>query len=148
MNRSDPSAWAWIGREAPATRAWIERLAAGDFSGHRVAGTLALDAALAPLLGWVSDTFLPLMRQNADAWLRQRSAGETIFNEKAFDAGRALYDGTLLGQPFRSVVKTFQVRVWRDLGRDWRALAECDRARLAALAPTLRHLDTPLEDVR
>jgi 2-hydroxychromene-2-carboxylate isomerase/glutathione S-transferase len=50
MNRTDPSAWAWIAREAPATGAWIERLAAGDFSGHRAAGPLVLDGALAPLL--------------------------------------------------------------------------------------------------
>jgi glutathione S-transferase len=152
MNRTDPSAWAWIGREAPATGAWIERLADGDFSGHRAEGPLVLDEMLAPLMGWLSDTFVPLMRQNADAWQRHRAAGETIFNEKAFDAGRSLYDGTLLGQPFRSVAKTFQVRVWRDLARDWQALAEDARARsedararLEALVPTARQLETPLE---
>ena len=145
MNRTDPRAWAWIGREAPATGAWIERLAEGDFSGHRAEGPLVLDEMLAPLMGWLSDTFVPLMRQNADAWQRHRAAGETIFNEKAFAVGRALYDGTLLGQPFRSVAKTFQVRVWRDLAGDWQALAEDARARLEALVPTARQLETPLE---
>jgi len=145
MNRTDPSAWAWIGREAPATAAWIERLAAGDFSGHHVEGPLALDDALAPLFGWIFETFVLLMKQNAEAWQRHRAAGETIFNEKAFDAGRALYDGTLLGQPFRSVAKTFQVRVWRDLARDWQVLEEADRARVEKLVPTARQLETPLE---
>jgi glutathione S-transferase len=145
MNRTDPSAWAWIVREAPATAAWIERLAVGDFSGHRAEGPLVLEETLAPLLGWLSDAFVPLMRQNADAWQRHRAAGETIFNERAFDAGRALYDGTLLGQPFRSVAKTFQVRVWRDLAREWQVLEEADRARVEKLVPTARQLETPLE---
>jgi hypothetical protein len=57
-----------------------------------------------------------------------------LFNEKAFDAGRALYDGVLLGHPFRGVVKTFQVRVWQDLRRAWDGLAADDRARLAAVS--------------
>ena len=90
---------------------------------------------LAPLLGWICRTFVPLMQQNHDAWERHRAAGETRFNEAAFDAGRALYDGTLLGRPFRSVVKTFQVRVWRDLRREWDALDTSQRARLEALLP-------------
>ena len=54
---------------------------------------------------------------------------------------RALYDGELLGRPFRSVAKTFQVRVWRDLRRDWDALAAADRARLEALLPPAHGLD-------
>ena len=59
------------------------------------------------------------MQQNLAAWERHVDHGETLFNEPAFDAGRALYDGVLLGQPFRSVAKTFQVRVWRDLRDEW-----------------------------
>ena len=31
MNRTDPSARAWIARAAPATHAWIDRIAPGDF---------------------------------------------------------------------------------------------------------------------
>jgi glutathione S-transferase len=130
MNRTDPSARAWIAREAPAAQAWIERIARGDFREHRPDGELFLDGVLAPLLSWICRTFVPLMRQNHDAWERHRAAGETRFNEAAFDAGRALYDGTLLGQPFRSVVKTFQVRVWRDLRGEWDALDASHRTRL------------------
>ena len=100
-----------------------------------------LDEAVAPLLSWACESFVPLMQQNRAAWERHRATGETVFNERAFDAGRALYDGELLGRPFRSVVKTFQVRVWRDLRRDWDALAAATRARLEALLSPSHGLD-------
>jgi hypothetical protein len=60
------------------------------------------------------------------------SNGDSI--TRAFDAGRALYDGRLLGQPFRSVVKTFQVRVWRELLVAWAALPDVDQRSVTALA--------------
>jgi len=135
MNRKDPRAWAWIGRDAPATAAWVERISDGDFRAHHSDGSLCLDAGVTPLLHWISRVFVPLMQQNRTAWRRHRAAGETIFNEAAFDAGRSLYDGVLLGQPFRSVAKTFQVRVWEDLQHEWAALSQGDRARLEALLP-------------
>jgi len=141
MNRTDPSARARIARVAPATQVWIERIACGDFLGHRPGGRLSLDAALSPLLTWICRTFVPLMQQNHDAWARYRAAGETRFNEAAFDAGRALYEGRLLGQPFRSVVKTFLVRVWRDLRREWDALEASRRACLEAVLPEAHGLD-------
>ncbi|HVN85283.1 MAG TPA: glutathione S-transferase C-terminal domain-containing protein [Candidatus Binatia bacterium] len=141
MNRSDPGAWRWIRRDAPATAAWIERIARGDFHPQRPDGRLSLDDPIAPLLDWICRTLVPLMQQNHDAWQRHHANGETRFNEAAFDAGRALYDGTLLGQPFRSVVKTFQVRVWRDLRAEWDALAPADRARLETLLPSAHGLD-------
>ena len=49
--------------------------------------------------------------------------------------GRALYDGELLGRPFRSVAKSFQVRVWNDLRLAWQALPEDARERVAPLIP-------------
>jgi hypothetical protein len=135
MNRTDPSARAWIARLAPATQAWIERIACGDFASHRPDAELSLDDVLAPLLGWICRTFVPVMQQNHDAWQRHRVAGETRYNEAAFNAGRALYDGMLLGRPFRSVAKSFQVRVWRDLRAEWDAMAPGERARLDSLLP-------------
>jgi hypothetical protein len=60
--------------------------------------------------------------------------GQRLFNEAAFDRGLALYDGALLGQPFRSVVKTFQVRVWREVLAAWAALPEAARRSVTALA--------------
>jgi len=76
------------------------------------------------------------MQQNAVAWAMHQARGETRFNEPAFDAGRALDDGTLCGHPFRSVAKSFQVRVWRDLQAAWRGLDDVDRRRIAAVLPT------------
>ncbi|MBS1105060.1 MAG: glutathione S-transferase protein [Deltaproteobacteria bacterium] len=141
MNRADPSADARLRHLAPAVHGWVERIAHGEFRGHRRDGRLALAAAHAPLLAWIADTFVPLMQQNHDAFEQHRARGETRFNERAFDAGRALYDGVLCGHPFRSVAKSFQVRVWRALRREWDALATDARAQLATLLPAAVELD-------
>ena len=61
--------------------------------------------------------------------------GETLFNEPAFDQGRALYSGELLGYPFRSVAKTFQARVWRDLVRAWNDLPDSAAQELRGYLP-------------
>jgi len=135
MNLADPSASARVQRDAPATDAWLRRLAAGDFGGSADRGAVVLDADIEPLLAWVDRTFVPLMRQNQQAYDRHRAAGETLFNEGAFDRGRALYDGELLGSPFRSVAKTFQVRVWRDLQVAWRELPPASSRLLVELLP-------------
>jgi hypothetical protein len=47
----------------------------------------------------------------------------------------------LLGQPFRSVAKTFQVRVWLDLRRAWDTLDPPERARVGGLLPAAAALD-------
>lgn len=138
MNRKDPSAWAWIQRDAPTTAAWIERIANGDFERSGDPAQLGMDAALLPLLQWVADFFVPLMQQNHAAWQRHRDADETLFNEAAFNAGRALYDGSLCGQPFRSVAKTFQVRVWNDLQDEWERLGTSERESFGVLQDRLR----------
>ena len=133
-----PSRWM------PASAHFFEALRFDRRRRRLVAGRLPLtwprtteldEFPLVPLFSWLCRTFVPLMQQNRDAWECHRAAGETRFNEAAFDAGRALYDGTLLGRPFRSVVKTFQVRVWRDLRREWDALGADERARLGSLLP-------------
>jgi hypothetical protein len=84
--------------------------------------------ALVPLLDCINRTFIPLMKQNAAAF--RPDAART--NEAAFDAGEQLYDGNLMGYPFRAVCKTFQVRVWRDLCQQWARLDDDSRRRLAA----------------
>ncbi len=135
MNLADPSASARVRRDAPARDAWLRRLACGDFGTAADERNVVLGADIEPLLGWVDRTFVPLMRQNLQAYERHRAAGETLFNERAFDRGRSLYDGELRGHPFRSVVKTFQVRVWRDLRSGWHELAPSSRRRLVELLP-------------
>lgn len=135
MNLSDPSANARMRERAPRLHAWLLRLHAGDFPPDGPAGRWRLDAALSPLLAEIARSYVPLMRQNEAAYERLRAAGERCFNERGFDRGRGLYDGTLDGQPFRAVVKTFQVRTWRRIRERWRDLGEADRARVAALLP-------------
>jgi glutathione S-transferase len=120
MNLVDPEAIALLEALAPRTFRWLCAIRAGEHVGVR--GELALTPALRPLLRMVSCTFMPLMQQNETAYERALGAGETLFNEAAFVRHRALYDGQLLGHSFRAVVKTFQVRVWRELCFSWRAL--------------------------
>lgn len=132
MNLADPTADERMRIRAPRTHAWLESIRHRAHVGSR--GEVALHADLGPLLRTLRHTFVPLMIQNARAWEAATLRGETLFNERAFDAGRALYDGTLLGQPFRSVAKTFQVQVWRELEAAWAALTDASRARVVEVA--------------
>ena len=125
MNLVDPEAIALLQELAPRTYRWLCAIRDGEHVG--VIGDLTLTPALQPLLQIISQTFIPLMMQNERAYERALAAGETLFNEAAFNLYRSLYDGQLLEYPFRAVVKTFQVRVWRELQASWRALAEQDR---------------------
>jgi hypothetical protein len=93
-------------------------------------GDLALTPSLEPLLRIIMSTFGVLMQQNEKAYEQAAADGETVFNEAAFDRHRALYDGHLLGYPFRAVAKTFQVRVWRELKESWQAHEAQDRESL------------------
>jgi glutathione S-transferase len=131
---ADPTTDARIKRQAPHLHAWLARIHAGAV-GDESAGAWQLDEALRPLLAEIARTYLPLMRQNAAAWQRLSDGGETCFNERGFDRGRGLYQGTLDGHPFCAVAKTFQVRSWRALCGRWRGLDAASRARVAALMP-------------
>ena len=127
----DPSTRARVMARAPTLVGWIARVEEGTES----RGEVAVDGALAPLLHALGGAFVPLMIQNEAAWRRARDAGTSRFNEAAFDRGEALYDGELLGHPFRSVAKTFQVRVWRDLVDGWLAMSAEERRVFEAFGP-------------
>ena len=133
MNLADPTSADLMRERAPVTHEWLCRIRDGRHVGS--AGTLELSRALCPLLAIIVQSFVPLMRQNARALGEARERGESLFNEKAFDRGRACYEGELLGRPFRSVVKTFQVRVWRELCDAWDALPADDRVRVSRILP-------------
>lgn len=133
MNLIDPSAARELRERAPRLYRWLVGIRDGAHAGSR--GALFLSDALRPLLAIVMRTFVPLMVQNERAWREAVARGETMFNEAAFDRGRALYDGELLGHPFRAVAKTFQVRVWHELRAAWGALPYDDRDALRALVP-------------
>jgi glutathione S-transferase len=139
MNLKDPTAAATMQERAPLTYAWLCRIRAGEHVGSD--GPLRLSDELAALLDVICRTFVPLMRQNEVAYDAALREGETLFNEAAFDRHRALYDGELLGRPFRSVAKSFQVRVWRDLRAAWQALPDESRKRLAAILPATAQAD-------
>ncbi len=131
MNLTDPAAAGRLRQLAPRTYDWLCEIRGGHHVGG--GGDLRLQPELTELLGIVASTFVSLMRQNDAAYRTAIAAGETVFNENAFDRGRGLYDGELLTHPFRSVVKTFQVRVWRDLGTEWQCLDGSARARIEQL---------------
>ena len=128
MNMVDPEAIALLEELAPRTFRWLCAIRDGKHVGDN--GKLALTPALHPLLQMISKTFVPLMMQNESAYERALDEGETLFNEAAFKRHRALYDGQLLDIPFRAVVKTFQVGVWRDLKASWQRLDARDRDNL------------------
>jgi glutathione S-transferase len=125
MNLVDPEAIALLEELAPRTFRWL--CAIRDHEHCEQGGSLALTSALQPLMRMISRTFIPLMTQNEIAYDDALASGETLFNEAAFERHRALYDGHLLDYPFRAVVKTFQVRVWRELKASWMALDGKDR---------------------
>ena len=131
MNLADPSAAEGLRARAPRLDAWLRAIAADRHASAM--GAASLQSDLTPLLRAIGRTFVPLMLQNERAYLAAAAAGETVFSEPAFDRGRALYDGTLLGHPFRAVVKTFQVQVWRELCTAFAALAPAERAHVGAL---------------
>jgi len=88
-----------------------------------------------PLLEIIMATLAPLMTQNEAAWRAATGRGESLFNEAAFDRGRAVYDGEPLGHPFRSAVKTFQMRVWQEIREAWQPLAEDERVTIEDCLP-------------
>jgi glutathione S-transferase len=139
MNLTDPSAARALRARGPHTYDWLCAIRDGRHAGAR--GRLTLDARLAPLLRAILDVFPPIMTANARAHAEAVGRGERRFNEPAFDRGRALYRGTVLGHPFRSVVKTFQVRVWCEVCAAWAALPADARGRIASLVGGGRDLD-------
>lgn len=133
MNLVDGRANEILRSRAPRTHGWLCNIRDGDHRGGRDA--LRASPLLSDLLSVIGETFIPLMQQNARAYDRAVAAGETLFNEAAFDRGRALYDGELMGHRFRHVVKTFQVSVWNDLQAEWKVLAREQRARVLETLP-------------
>ena len=140
MNLKDPAAANLLKETAPLTYDWLCGIRDGEHAlGDAVDGELAITpqtiSALKPLLDIVMQTYSSLMVQNSRAYDSYKRGGQTVFNEKAFDQRKALYDGELMGLPFRSVVKTFQVRVWRDICDMWGGLNVEDQDSLKSFIP-------------
>ena len=133
MNLKDPSAASLLKKTAPVTYDWLCGIRGGQHVlGNAIDGEMTMTSdtsmkpetivALKPLLDIIMQTYSSLMVQNSSAYDAYKKGGQNVFNEKAFEQRKALYDGELMGRPFRSVVKTFQVRVWRDICDTWGAL--------------------------
>lgn len=120
MNLSDGRAAELLQQYAPRTFQWLCMIRDGGHRGSK--GNIEANGLLNPLLQCIAETFIPLMQQNEVAYDQALSRGQHLFNEAAFDRGEALYDGKLMGYPFRSVVKTFQVVSWRALCQQWQSL--------------------------
>jgi glutathione S-transferase len=131
MNLTDGETARLLARRTPGLYAWLRGIEGRGHVGRR--GELALGPELKPLLSLLFDIFAPLMRANEEAYDHFVAEGETLFNEKAFDEGRSLYEGTICGVDFRSVVKTFQVQSWRELRTLWEALDDEARAQVTDL---------------
>ncbi len=134
MNLADPSTAKALQARSPRLHQWLLALHKG--TPPAVAeGALRIDDALKPLLTEIARIHLPLMQQNAAAHARFRQQGLRRFNEAAFNAGEALYDGLLDGTPYRNVAKSFQARSWRDCRARWQQLSPSTREQLTALMP-------------
>ena len=130
MNLVDPETSARIKNIAPQTFNWLERIQNGQFveTNQETDESLDISPRLDNLLNILMGTYGALMVQNERAFEHAQALGQTGFNETAFDNGEALYDGKLRGYPFRTVIKTFQVRPWRELKQQWHALNESNKA--------------------
>jgi glutathione S-transferase len=137
MNLTDSAAAMYMENTAPNTFNWLSKIRKGEFSEHAESkpdASLALHNDLKPLLTEIQRSFIPLMQQNESAYESCLKKGETVFNEKAFNQGRALYRGSIDGKPFKTAVKSFQVAAWRKLKRQWNALESSDKTQLQALS--------------
>ncbi len=138
MNLKDPRAANLLEDIAPITYDWLCGIRDGQHVLDKtvvseMTMTPELISALKPLLDIIMQTYSSLMAQNSNAYDSYKRGGQAVFNEKAFDQRKALYDGELMGYPFRSVVKTFQERIWRDICDTWEALKAEDRDALKVL---------------
>ncbi len=130
MNLVDPEAASEMRSLAPVTYRWLENIARGKHKTATAKGSLTMNPSLKPLLATIMGTFSVLMHQNRQAYTQAMAKGESCFNEAGFNQGHGLYDGQLHGHAFRSVVKTFQVRVWNELCDHWQDLDENVKAQL------------------
>merc|ERR1712039_1080889 len=102
---------------APVTLAWVDRMLANQIDA--VESPPELSASLKPLLAECCRTFIPLMHQNEAAYKHFWHEGQLEFNETDVVKRQALYDLEIDGYKCRSVVKTFQVKVWRAIKKRW-----------------------------
>jgi len=126
MNLVDPQAADELKQTAPRTFAWLKAIEQGQFVARdkNAEPLFKLTPRMSTLLNVLMGTYGALMVQNEHAFNEASRLGITQFNEAAFDKNEAMFNGKLQGYTFRTVVKTFQVRPWRELKADWQTLNE------------------------
>ena len=126
MNLVDPQAADELKQTAPRTFAWLKAIEQGQFvaTDKNAEPLFKLTPRMSTLLNVLMGTYGALMVQNEHAFNEASRLGITQFNEAAFDKNEAMFNGKLQGYTFRTVVKTFQVRPWRELKADWQTLNE------------------------
>ena len=130
----DPEAAEIMEDRAPHTVDWLKR----NLDGSAKLGTdHALGEAQSKLLVWASEAFIPLMSQNAEAYQNCPVEKGGPRNEKAYNRGLNLFEGELMGHPYRTVVKDFQVKTHREILSLFAGLSASDKAKLAHFGVTL-----------
>ncbi|MCH2159996.1 MAG: glutathione S-transferase C-terminal domain-containing protein [Oleiphilaceae bacterium] len=129
MNLVDPEAADKIKQIAPNLFAWLKRIDEGQFmeTSNYVNENLIFNEKLSTLMNILMGTYAALMVQNERAHNDAVANGKHRFNEQGFDLGENIYTGKLRGYAFKSVVKSFQVRSWREVKEHWKGLAPSDR---------------------
>lgn len=128
MNLVDPEAAQKLKKLAPSLHTWLVRINDGQFveTDHNIDATLHFNPKLENLINILMGTYGALMVQNERAYEAALASGQSDFNEAAFDLNKGMYDGKLRGYPFRTVIKSFQVRTWREVKAHWQSLdADC-----------------------
>ncbi len=126
-----------IKERAPHTYQWVCRMQAGERGkedADAAVFTLSIQP-LKPLLSEIVDVFFPLLIAMESAYETACTQDQRVFNETAFDKGQSLFTVTLRGQQYTSVVKTFQVKVFRSLKREWLCLSASERTQVKEVFP-------------
>lgn len=126
----DPEAAEIMEDRAPRTVSWLRANLEGT---PKLGEVHELGESQSPLLNWASEAFIPLMKQNAEAYERCPVEEGGPRNEKAYNRGINLFDGELMGHPYRTVVKDFQVKTYREIGKLFEDLTDSDKSRLRDL---------------
>ena len=97
MNLSDPTAAERMRDRAPLTHTWLCAIRDARHVGS--SGSLYLEDRLGGLVEIILRSFVPLMRQNEQAYREARQRGEKLFNERAFDGGTPSTTARCWGSP-------------------------------------------------
>lgn len=134
MLLDDPYAEQDMLKRTPTLHRWLWKIKnnqhSKDLNGSE--SNLRVSDSLIDFLDIIMDTFVPLMKQNEAAYMQYNAQGQTLFNEAAWREEQALFEGELMGYPFKTVTKTFTLQVWRDIKDSWQALTVKQRLSLSA----------------